>query len=133
MISDQLMIRLIEYIGSPPWEDPIIVIPKNSDWGYYQVILKYAGYLNQNGVCVCQLELDNMSDLHHALVSRKDVLNHPQSYLIHHPYNVLVLHKKCHKDINRNVSLEFLSSIYGIDNIRHWHNALPFTSKFRRI
>ena len=127
MIDDYLILNLIAYKGdNPPWKSPIIVLPKDSDWGYYQQILKIAAYINQDGKCICNKPLDNTSELHHALITRANVRMHPQDYLIHHPYNVLLLHSNCHINITRQKSWELLSRIYGFNQTKNWYIDTPF-------
>lgn len=99
-----------------------------------QLELKWVALKAQKGVCTCgeKVNLSN-GQLHHALISRADVRNHPQRERIHHPYNVIVLHDKCHENITREVSCRFLARIYSFPVILEWYNSFKFESNFRKL
>lgn len=96
--------------------------------------LRWMAILAQKGKCICgkRITLRN-GQLHHALLSRQDVLGHPDANRIHHPYNVLMLHDECHATITRRVALEELSRIYGQQAILAWYNSFIFKSDFRKL
>lgn len=85
-----------------------------SIWGKWQFLLKMVAQHNQNGQCICGKRLNGYSELHHALISRKDVMGRPEGdqVKIHHSFNVLELHPYCHKQATREQCLKYLNSIY---------------------
>lgn len=101
---------------------------------YEQSELRWIAILAQNGKCSCgkKVSLKN-GQLHHALLSRQDVVGHPEKDRIHHPYNVLMLHDQCHEGITRRQCCELLSRIYGQEVILEWYNSFTFKSNFRRL
>ena len=101
---------------------------------YEQSELRWIAILAQKGLCTCRerVTLRN-GQLHHALLSRQDVVAHPEKDRIHHPYNVLMLHDQCHEKITRRQSCELLSRIYGQSVILEWYNSFVFKSNMRRL
>ena len=128
MIDENILLEIIENQNLEfPISLPIIISEPN------QLHLRVAATVNQNMLCACGLELDNSSELHHALISKKDVVGHPTPDFIHHSYNVLMLHHSCHMNINRLKSYNFLCEIYGKNQIKNWYDSIEFKSRFRRI
>ncbi len=96
----------------------------------WQSTLKFVGGMNQKYRCaVCDILLGETPpiELHHALISREDVRGLPQyqKLVIHHTYNCLVLHHKCHHSITRQESWNLLSTLYGLENLIEWYQFLP--------
>lgn len=133
MIPDHLLLEVIDYMGlSFPLKAPLILVPNSEveDWGQFQLYLKVLAFINQDGKCICNKELINDGELHHALVSRKDAMKIENPWKIHHSYNVLLLHHHCHTQVTRVRSLGFLSSIFGLEEISVWYNNF---SNIRRL
>lgn len=110
------------YIGDPT------TLPIKFDRGQWQGFLKGAVADNQRYVCVyCSNNLSDPVHLHHALISRADVvgLDDHTKRLIHHSYNCLALHSSpCHQDITREDSWQSLCCIYGSKNIEQWYQKM---------
>lgn len=104
------------------------------DFVFDQGELRWMAILAQKGLCICgkKVTLKN-GQLHHALLSRQDVLGYPEADRIHHPYNVLMLHDQCHENITRRQSCEVLSKIYSYSQILEWYNSFTFQSNFRKL
>lgn len=104
------------------------------DKSYDQGHLRWIALQAQKGKCVCggKVNLQN-GQLHHALLSRQDVKNHPEAHRIHHPYNVLLLHDLCHENITRRIACQALSRIYGYPQVLEWYNSFTWESNFRRL
>lgn len=99
-----------------------------------QLELKWIALQAQKGKCICGEKVNlSTGELHHALISRRDVMNHPQKESIHHPYNCLLLHDLCHEKITRAESFKFLSTLYDREEIRQWYNRFVFKSDFRKL
>ena len=104
-------------------------LPEDTNWPHWQSGLTYAAKLNQDYGCpVCSGPLTEYwhPELHHALISRADVVGLSAEYkkLIHHTFNCLVLHSNCHS-IDRQVGWRLLSDVYGEGNIVEWYAGLP--------
>lgn len=109
-----LLFNMISDLGlSFPLEAPIISDTDNL------LYLKLIGGLNQNGNCVCGTPLQD-GELHHALITKRDVMGKKDSTFINHQCNVLVLHYHCHKNVDRAVSYSALCAIYGQERIDQW-------------
>jgi len=101
-----------------------------------QVVLKHTATLNQKGRCMCGSSLfDSGGELHHALLSRKDVQGSYFKDIIHHTCNVIVCCKGCHENATREKSKDFLFEIFGEDVVRvYYDNAVSnFKSTMRQI
>lgn len=135
MVDETLLIEIVTNQGwSFPLHYPLVLDSKGvRDWGEFQGYLSLCGFINQNGRCICGLDLGSSYELHHALVSRKDAMRLSQSELIHSSYNVLVLHKACHIQANRTDCQALLYDMFGYDRVTDWYYSLPFKSKFRRL
>lgn len=125
MISENDFFELIEYSNKKIIEIPIVVLParNETDWPKYQKHLKVAAYINQDGKCICGYPLNEVIQLHHALISKNDVKGFERKEIIHSPYNVISIHgKNCHEKCTREMAFVFLSEIYGQDKILNWYN-----------
>lgn len=139
MIPETLIIEVLVHI-SDRWDRdklPIITpsqcpigLEGGSDWGKLQRYLKVLAYINQDGKCLCGQLLAGDYDLHHALVTRKDVQGTQFPELIHHSYNVLLLHRPCHIQATRPKCFELLSTLYGEEEIDFWLTRLPYKTKY---
>lgn len=99
-----------------------------------QTELRWLALKAQNGLCICGEKVNlNNGQLHHALISRQDVRNHPDKERIHSPYNVLMLHDLCHEKITRRLACQTLSRIYSYPVILAWYNSFVFKSNFRSL
>jgi hypothetical protein len=130
MISN-LLLEIINDLGLEFPIPDVLTLKDDS-----QLRLKAVAIYNQNGICsYCQKELGNIGELHHALISRKDVQGHPKADMIHHTTNVLVLHPYCHLKITRQESYKSLCQIHGKNAVDKWQllTAELFVSTFRRI
>ena len=112
------------------WVGDPTSLESDTSLAQWQFTLKFVGGMNQKNCCtVCGMLLRNASpiELHHALISREDVRGLPQyqKLVIHHTYNCLVLHHKCHYSITRQESWELLSNLYGLENLIGWYQFLP--------
>lgn len=129
MIDEILLLEIMDHQGWKfPLCYPLILDSKRvDDWNRFQLYLRLIQYINQDGKCVCRKELDDKSELHHALISRRDALGLPQPEMIHHSYNVLLVHKECHKGIVRFDCLTLLSEIFGQFNVEGWYRDVKST------
>lgn len=138
-VPDYSFMEALEYAGYTMSETDLkeaeqsnflfVVYQKDHDDYQVQGWLSSVGIFNQKDSCAyCGHYLKHTAyDLHHALLSRKDVQGSKVGYLIHHTYNVLLVHRgNCHENLTRQKSLEVLSSIYGFDKINIWYESLPF-------
>lgn len=102
-----------------------------------QYYLRFISFVNQDGICsFCQKPLGNDNDeveLHHALVSRKDVQGTNFGYLIHDSRNVLLVHHSCHHQVTRELAFKELCKIFPIEAIEEWYYSIPWKSSFRRL
>ena len=100
--------------------------PKDFTWGEWQRAVKLVGLKNQNYTCsVCGSTLRNKpGELHHALLTRGNVIKNKQSDLIHHSHNCLVLHPDCHKSITKETSAKLLFYLYG-KSVKEWYDNFP--------
>ena len=100
-----------------------------------QSIIKRVCLYNQSYNCLCGEWLIKGGELHHALLSKKDVQGSKQKDMIHHTCNCIVLCHKCHETINRGLSIEYLFEVYGTDIVTAWYDkmALTFKSKIRNL
>ena len=105
------------------WEPGEVAVASES---YCLRLLKALCYWNQEGRCVCTKPLGQDVDGHHALVTRKDAQGSKHKFLIHHPYNLIAIHRSCHINIQRDESVDFLIGLYGYDSVSQWYNELPF-------
>lgn len=122
MIDENLLLEIASHQGWQfPLELPLVLDSKDiQDWGLFQSYLKLAQYINQDGNCLCGLPLEQDGELHHALISRKEVMGWQQPWLIHSSFNVLVLHHHCHKEATRKDCHKFLCAIFGENSINDW-------------
>jgi hypothetical protein len=98
--------------------------------------LKVTAANNQNWTCLCNKRLfSSVDDLHHGLLTRQDVrgLRKESRLLIHHSLNVLCLCRRCHEQINKDVSLAKLSELYGLANLQSWYYSIPLKCYPRQI
>lgn len=123
---DDLILETINYMGlSFPIKGPLILNDPN------QLYLKVCAYLNQDAVCVCGEPVFSDGELHHALLSRRDVQGMKNGDLIHNSLNVILIHHSCHRDITREVSYEFLCTIFEEHLILNWYNEVSKNFKVR--
>ena len=127
MIDENLLLEIVDNQGwSFPLHSPLFLSPQNvTDWNKFQLYLKFTQYINQDGRCICGKDLVNDGELHHALISRKDVINSENPEYIHSNYNCLVLHHNCHKRVTRGLCLVFLVQIFKFADIREWYKGYP--------
>lgn len=138
MIDETILLELIDQQGwSFPLQAPLVLDSKNvQDWGRFQLYLRICQFINQDGKCLCGGNLDNTSELHHALISRKDALNLEEPNLIHSSYNCLLLHHKCHQKIKRSLCLVYLLNIFNFQDIQTWYQSVKSKMKvegFRNV
>jgi len=138
MIPDWLLLEVVDFMGlSFPLQPPLVLKPYMDrvidDWGQFQVYLKVVGYINQNGLCLCNEALVDNGELHHALISRKDAMKISLPNYIHCSYNVLVLHHACHKRATREKCYERLLTIFPQKDIEDWYYQAPFKSTMRKL
>ena len=107
---------------------PMILTPDmmQDKWSLFQYDLRLVAQFNQNGKCICAERLDGVTELHHALVTRADVTKNGNRDLIHHSYNVILVHKECHHNLIRENCFKYLSHIYGHQELIKWYKSLPF-------
>ena len=109
--------------------------PDGMTWPTWQFNLKLVSYFNQDSFCICEEKLTNIRELHHALLTRRDVQGCSQEIknLIHHTYNTFEICKNCHLYATRKHSAIYLANLYGKDNIIKWYNEFPMKTKIYRI
>lgn len=109
--------------------------PEDMTWPTWQFNLKYVSYYNQGGLCICGQQLSNIRELHHAILSRRDVMGCKPEVrgLIHHSFNTFEICKDCHQSITRALSIRYLSDIYGEQSIINWYNDFPMKTKIFKI
>ena len=89
--------KIIEIVNKYKLTFPLpnqIVIQTTNQWD-----LKVVAYINQDDKCICGEHLYD-GELHHALLSRRDVMGYHDPDIIHHSLNVILLHPHCHININ---------------------------------
>lgn len=124
-MDDNLLIETVYRLGlSFPIMLPIIATEEE------QLYLKVVAWLNQEGKCLCEGE---PYELHHALISRKDVMGLDNFAIIHDSRNVLLLCQDCHRRITRKQSYRKLCDIFGSQVIEDWYNSVNFRSTFRNL
>lgn len=104
-----------------------LTLPEDTDWITWLKALRLAAFFNQSGRCVCGNGLKNDTQLHHALLSRGDLvgLNYREKNIVlHHTYNCILCHSSCHEKITRKASLEFLKTVYG-NSVLEWYESIP--------
>ncbi len=106
--------------------------PCKDFWTGWQRDLKQACFFNQSKKCAfCGEYLDN-GELHHSLISRAEargIFGALKPRVLHHSYNVLILHVDCHQRIVRAEAFRLLCQLYGEALIRGWYSGLPIKSK----
>jgi hypothetical protein len=117
---------------------PLVVLPHRNekDWIKFQFYLKMAAYINQDTRCLCGYPLNEIIELHHALISKKDIQGFERREIIHSSFNVIAIHgKNCHEHCTRDRAFNFLSEIYSSDRIINWYNQVnsQFKVKLRGI
>lgn len=115
---------LLEIVDNQHWSFPLahpLVLDSKLAGDKIQCYLRLCQYINQDGKCLCGKELDNWSELHHALISRNDAVNLPEPEIIHSSYNTVLMHVNCHKRIRRSLCLIYLSQIFNIKDISQWY------------
>jgi hypothetical protein len=141
-INEALLEKFDSGISFP--DDKILLLTDNlpeldlQEWLKWERALKVATYFNQKEICAsCHQLLGTAIEQHHALISRKDVQGMPKTKglkLLHNSFNVVVVHSgNCHSQFSRNEAFSYLSSIWGEDVVREWHNNLPFNSTMRKF
>lgn len=130
MIDENLLLEIVTHQDWQfPLDYPLVLDFKDiEDWGLFQSYLKLTQYINQDGKCLCGLPLEQDGELHHALISRKDVMGWQQPWLIHSSFNVVVLHHNCHKKVTRQEGYKFLCSIFG-DKVKNWYREVSLNVK----
>ena len=132
--------NLIEYLDYElPITGPVIIYPDiyligkslKPDWNYFQYLLKVAAYINQDTLCICGNPLMSDIELHHSLISKKDVQGLSDNTFIHSPFNVVAIHHSCHEKATRQDCFKFLSGIYGEINVKNWYDEVNNKLKVR--
>lgn len=118
MIEDHLILEMLDWAGlSFPLSVPIFLKPPVPYFERYYLYLKIAAFINQDGRCICGAPFYK-PELHHAIISRGNVVKAKYPEVIHHPHNVILLNPDCHKNISRGEALEFLIKIYGEKEVK---------------
>lgn len=119
MIEDHLILEMLDWAGlSFPLTYPIFLTPPVPYFERYYLYLRIAAFINQDGQCICGKAFYK-PELHHAIISRENVVKARHPEVIHHPCNVILLNPDCHKNINREESWKFLSKIYGEEKVKN--------------
>jgi len=118
------------YEGVPQPMNPLF-------WAEWQFDLELISGQTQNGLCICGQGLYGFDiDLHHAIITKRDVMGVDKvvkPYILHHSYNVVVVHTLCHAKVNRQDSWNFQCRLYGEPNVRKWYEGLPLKKLPRRF
>lgn len=131
MIDDTLLLEIVDNQG---WVFPLVyplILDSKLAGDNIQLYLRMAQYINQDGLCLCQEPLTQDAELHHALISKKDVQGMPNPEIVHSSFNTVLLHHKCHQQIRRYQCLILLSSIFGFPNIQTWYQNTKSQMKAR--
>lgn len=97
-------------------------IQQLDNWSNWQGFLRMVARFNQNERCLaCQSNLYSDSQLHHALITRKDNQGNKDRQRIHHTYNVMMLHPSCHEMMTRERAATLLTALYGL-NVKKWYD-----------
>lgn len=129
MIDETLLLEIVDnQHWSFPLQEPLILDSKLAG-DNVQLYLRLTQFINQNGKCLCGQDLDNTSELHHALISRKDAINLEEPTLIHSSYNCLLLHHKCHQKIRRALCLVYLLNIFTFKEVQNWYQSVKSKMK----
>ena len=109
-------------------------LPLDIDWITWQKALKLAAQFNQKSLCICGGGLGGNGELHHALITKQDARgSREKDRILHHSYNVILVHPECHARLQRKDCLQYLSIIYGETEVLTWYDELPFKALPRRI
>lgn len=117
----------------------MIILSANEDminWQEWLAKLKKAAYINQEGKCICGEPFRGTGQLHHAIITRGDARGLAEGVkerVLHHSFNVILCHTKCHRDLVRIKCWEYLCDLYGEEEMREWYYNLPFKVLPRRF
>lgn len=125
MIDETLLLEIVDnQHWSFPLTYPLILDSKLVEPDKIQSYLRLCQYINQDGKCLCGLELEGRMELHHALISRNDAINLPEPILIHSSYNTILMHVNCHPRARRSICLAYLSEIFGFQPVQRWYQSV---------
>lgn len=105
-------------------------------WPVWVKVLRQLASSNQRGKCICGLPLHGQSELHHGILSKRDVqgMEHDKaSGYIQHSYNVVLVHPWCHEDLQRAACIEFAFELFGELKVREWYDSLEFRGRQRTL
>lgn len=125
---------LIEIVNNQNWNFPLsypLILDSKKAEDKVQLYLKTTQWINQDGLCICQKPLSQDAELHHALVTRMDVVGLFDPDIIHSSYNTLLLHPNCHRKIYRAACLIYLIQIFPLEDIRQWYQGVRLQMKGR--
>ena len=109
-----------------------LILPVN--WRDWLIGLKFTALVNQEGKCICGEQLRDEGELHHALVTKADLSGYrddAKNKILHHTYNVVLCHQRCHTGLVRRRCLVFLRELYG-EKVIAWYENIPAKSFMRR-
>lgn len=118
--------------------DSIIILdpedkPKDYDWAKWQGLLKRAALYNQNGKCLaCNGYFYGSGHLHHCLIPKSRARGMDDNWLIHHSFNVVVVHVDCHIE-KPDLWAKLMQEIYPIDMLKDWYFNFPVKTKLSDI
>lgn len=122
MIDENLLLEIVDnQEWAFPLQTPLVLDCKLVPSKKLQSYLRVTQYINQDGKCVCNGELGNDMELHHALITKEDVKGIKEKDFIHHTYNTILLHHDCHIKIRRYVSMVYLVKHYGLNEVQTWY------------
>lgn len=110
-------------------------LPEQVDWPKWLKALRFAAFFNQMGLCSCLHNLNDDAQLHHAMLTKSDLMGVRDSSklrVLHHTYNVILCHARCHEGMTRTKSLKFLNQLYGENNVIPWYETVSTPSLRRR-
>jgi len=109
-------------------------LPLDIDWKIWKESLKLAAFFNQGGLCICGETLEGGGELHHALITKQDARGcREKDRILHHSYNVILVHPECHAKLQRKDCMRYLSTLYRETEVLTWYDELPFRAMPRRL
>lgn len=113
--------------------DDLIVLnpttkPEHMTWPMWQLVLRKVGAYNQDYKCACGNSLLGGMQLHHALISRRDVMGNQFGWMIHHTLNCICVCTQCQTHPTRSIGGQFLVKLYGNGPVKQWYNDFPMQS-----
>lgn len=114
-------------------KDELIVLnpfdkPEAMTWPLWQLVVKKSCCENQEWRCPCGMSLLGGMQLHHALLTRRDVMKMRENWRIHNTLNCICVCSACQIHPTRAVGAKYLVELYGEGPVRQWYDEFPMKS-----